>query len=52
LPRRHEGRDPSVNFDTGDDLAHYADAHVDPLAHFLTWGMPEGRHAFGDGVWG
>ena len=51
----HEGRDPSVNFDTTDYLAHYPDvaaAHVNPLAHFLNFGIHEGRLAFADGTWG
>jgi serralysin len=32
----HEGRDPSVSFDTGDYLAHYPDvaaSGADPLIH-------------------
>jgi hypothetical protein len=51
----HEGRDPSVAFDTTDYLSHYADvanAHVNPLSHFLANGIHEGRSAFADGVWG
>ena len=51
----HEGRDPSVGFDTTSYLAAYADvnaAHVNPLAHFLNFGIHEGRSAFADGVWG
>jgi hypothetical protein len=26
--------------------------HVDPLTHFLAYGMQEGRSSFADGVWG
>jgi serralysin len=51
----HEGRDPSVNFDTTDYLGHYPDvaaAQTDPLVHFLRFGAFEGRSAFPDGVWG
>ena len=51
----HEGRDPSVGFDTTDYLAAYADvaaADVNPLAHFLQFGIHEGRSPFADGVWG
>ena len=36
------------------DLAVYTDvaaAHVDPLLHFLSDGISEGRSAFGDGFW-
>ena len=29
-----------------------AAAHVNPLAHFLNFGIHEGRSAFADGVWG
>ena len=51
----HEGRDPSVAFDTTSYLAAYPDvaaADVNPLQHFLQFGMHEGRSAFADGVWG
>ena len=51
----HEGRDPSVGFDTTAYLAAYADvaaAGVNPLAHFLHFGIHEGRSPFADGVWG
>jgi hypothetical protein len=51
----HEGRDPSVGFDTTAYLAAHADvaaANVNPLAHYLAFGIYEGRSAFGDGVWG
>ena len=51
----HEGRDPSVNFDTTSYLAAYPDvaaAHVNPLTHFLQSGIHEGRSPFADGVWG
>jgi len=29
-----------------------AAAHVNPLAHFLQFGIHEGRSSFADGVWG
>jgi hypothetical protein len=29
-----------------------AAAHVDPLKHFLQYGLQEGRSAFADGIWG
>ena len=51
----HEGRDPSVGFDTSSYLAAYADvaaAGVNPLEHYLAFGVHEGRSAFADGVWG
>ena len=51
----HGGRDPSVGFDTNAYLAAYADVaarSVNPLAHFLKFGMHEGRSPFADGVWG
>ena len=51
----HEGRDPSVGFDTTSYLAAYADvnaAHINPLNHFLDFGIHEGRSPFADGVWG
>ncbi len=51
----HEGRDPSVAFDTTSYLAAYNDvnaAHVNPLTHFLQFGIHEGRSGFADGVWG
>jgi hypothetical protein len=41
--------------DTTSYLAAYADvnaAHVNPLNHFLQFGIHEGRSAFADGVWG
>jgi hypothetical protein len=50
----HEGRDPSVNFDTNSYLAANPDvaaAGVDPLAHFLRFGIHEGRSPLADGVW-
>ena len=50
-PRRH----PSPGFNTTDYLAAYGDvaaAHVNPLAHFLQFGIHEGRSPFADGVWG
>ena len=53
--RLARGRDPSVGFDTTSYLAAYADvnaAHVNPLTHFLQYGIHEGRSAFADGVWG
>ena len=51
----HEGRDPSVGFDTASYLAAYPDvaaAQVNPLEHYLAFGVHEGRSAFADGVWG
>jgi hypothetical protein len=51
----HEGRDPSVGFDTTAYLAANPDvaaAHIDPLAHFLQFGIHEGRSPQADGVWG
>ncbi len=50
-----EERDPSVNFDTKNYLAHYPDvaaAHTDPLFHYLNSGINEGRLAFADGHFG
>jgi hypothetical protein len=50
-----EGRDPSMDFDTGDYLAAYPDvaaAHVNPLTHYLQHGVHEGRSAFADGAFG
>jgi hypothetical protein len=44
-----------VSFDTTAYLAAYPDvaaAQIDPLVHFLQFGMLEGRQAFADGVWG
>ena len=44
-----------VGFDTTAYLAAYPDvvaAQVDPLAHFLQFGIHEGRSPFADGVWG
>ena len=51
----HEGRDPSLGFDTQSYLAAYtnvAAAGVNPLTHFLMSGMHKGRVTFGDGMWG
>ena len=51
----HEGRDPSVNFDTTEYLNHYPDvaaAQINPLVHYLQFGIHEGRSTFADGVWG
>jgi len=51
----HEGRDPSVGFDTTSYRAAYPDvaaANINPLAHFLDNGIHEGRSPFADGVWG
>ena len=42
----HEGRDPSVDFDTTAYLAAYPDvaaANINPLVHFLQFGQHEGR---------
>ena len=50
-----EGRDPSPFFDSSAYLAAYQDvaaAGVNPLEHFLYFGIQEGRSAFADGVWG
>jgi hypothetical protein len=44
-----------VHFDTAAYLAAYADvaaAGVNPLLHFLHFGIAEGRSAFGDGAFG
>jgi hypothetical protein len=49
--------DPRAN-DIDPDSAiavHYPDvanAHINPLTHFLQHGLNEGRSPFGDGVWG
>ena len=51
----HEGRDPSVGFDTTPYLAAYPDvaaAGINPLTHFLDFGIHEGRSPFADGVSG
>jgi hypothetical protein len=51
----HEGRDPSLAFDTGSYLAANPDvatAQINPLVHFLHAGHYEGRIAFADAVWG
>jgi hypothetical protein len=51
----HEGRDPSVGFDTTSYLAAYPDvqaAQVNPLIHYLQFGGHEGRSPFADGLWG
>ena len=51
----HEGRDPSVAFDTTAYLAAYPDvqaAGVNPLVHYLRFGDDEGRSTFADGLWG
>jgi len=50
-----EGRDPSTSFDTDAYLAAYPDvaaAHINPLQHFLQFGIHEGRSPFADGTWG
>lgn len=47
--------DPSVNFDTGAYLAANADvaaAGVNPLQHYLIFGINEGRSPQADGLWG
>ena len=49
-----EGRDPSACFDTLGYLAANPDvaaADVNPLDHFLTFGIYEGRQAVNDGMW-
>jgi hypothetical protein len=51
----HEGRDPSVGFDTTAYLAANPDvkaAAANPLVHFLAAGADEGRSAQADGIWG
>jgi serralysin len=50
----HEGRDPSVNFDTGEYPAANPDvaARGSILLHFLAFGIHEGRSPHADGVWG
>jgi hypothetical protein len=51
----HEGRDPSVAFDTTSYLSGYADvaaSNLDPLEHYLQFGIHEGRSTFADGLWG
>ena len=51
----HEGRDPSLDFDTTSYLAANPDvaaAHVNPLVHYFEFGFAEGRQTFADGVWG
>ena len=51
----HEGRDPSVGFDTTAYLAAYADvaaAGINPLTHYLQFGAYEARSPFADGTWG
>jgi serralysin len=50
----HEGRDPSAGFDTLGYLAANPDvaaAGVDPLAHYLHFGIYEGRSVVNDGTW-
>jgi serralysin len=50
----HEGRDPSANFDTLGYLTANPDvaaAGVDPLGHYLQFGIYEGRPVVHDGVW-
>jgi len=49
-----EGRDPSAVFDTLGYLAANPDvdaANVNPLDHFLKFGIYEGRTAVNDGMW-
>ena len=48
-----KGRDPSTGFDTLGYLAANPDvaaAHINPLDHFLAFGIYEGRQAVNDGV--
>jgi serralysin len=50
-----EGRDASTWFDTQGYLAANPDvaaAGMNPLDHFLQFGIYEGRQAVNDGVWG
>jgi serralysin len=49
-----EGRDASARFDTLGYLAanpNVAAAAINPLQHFLQFGIYEGRQAVNDGVW-
>ena len=49
-----EGRDPSASFDTRGYLAANPDvaaAGVNPLDHYLMFGIFEGRTIVNDGVW-
>ena len=51
----HEGRDPSASFDTLGYLAANPDvaaAGVNPLDHYLKYGIYEGRQLGNDGMWG
>jgi len=51
----HEGRDPSAGFDTTGYLAANPDvaaAGVNPLDHYLMFGVYEGRAVVNDGTWG
>ena len=48
------GRDPSAAFDTNGYLAANPDvaaAHANPLDHFMTFGVYEGRQAVNDRIW-
>jgi hypothetical protein len=48
-----EGRDPSGAFDTSSysrRTATVAAAGIDPLQHYLQFGIYEGRSAFADGM--
>jgi serralysin len=49
-----EGRDPSADFDTLGYLAANPDvaaANINPLEHYLMFGVYEGRTMVNDGIW-
>jgi hypothetical protein len=49
-----EGRDASLSFDTLGYLAANLDvavAGINPLQHFMLFGIYEGREAVADGMW-
>jgi serralysin len=49
-----EGRDPSVDFDTGGYPRANPDvaaAQINPLVQYLVWGAHEGRAAEANGLW-
>jgi serralysin len=50
-----EGRDPSARFDTLGYLAANPDVAAggaNPLAHYMQFGIYEGRQAVNDAMWG
>ncbi len=50
----NEGRDPSAGFDTRGYLAAHPDvaaANINPLDHYLMFGIYEGRQPVNDGAW-